>query len=54
MDARVASGVRRGDLMHGAGDQSFRERKDLGIPNQVCLFRLGEFSTLLAECSNAG
>ena len=34
-----ASFVRRGDLWHGAKDQSFRFRKDLGLPNQVCLFR---------------
>jgi hypothetical protein len=34
-----ASFVRRGDLMHEARDQSFRYRKDLGLPNQVCLFR---------------
>jgi len=25
--------------MHEAKDQSFRYRKDLGLPNQVCLFR---------------
>jgi len=28
-----------GDLMHEAGGQSFRFRKDLSLPNQVCLFR---------------
>jgi hypothetical protein len=33
--------VRRGDLVHEAKDQSFRYRKDLGLPNQVCLFRRG-------------
>jgi hypothetical protein len=39
MGARSASDVRRGDLVHEAKDQSFRYRKDLGLPNQVCLFR---------------
>ena len=36
---RGASHARRGDLRHEAKDQSFRYRKDLGLPNQVCLFR---------------
>jgi hypothetical protein len=35
----AASDVRRGDLVHQARDQSFRFRNDLGLPNQVCLFR---------------
>jgi hypothetical protein len=34
-----ASDVRRGGPLHEAKDQSFRYRKDLGLPNQVCLFR---------------
>ena len=34
-----ASKVRRGDLVAEAKDQSFRYRNDLGLPNQVCLFR---------------
>ena len=38
-DALMAPDVRRGDLMHEAKDQSFRYRKDLGLPDQVCLFR---------------
>ncbi len=41
-----ASFVRRGDLRHGAKDQSFRHRKDLGLPNQVCLFRPCQDSAL--------
>jgi hypothetical protein len=40
-DAWTASDVRRGDLVREAKDQSFRYRKDLGLPNQVCLFRHG-------------
>jgi hypothetical protein len=36
---RIASAVRRGDHLQKAKDQSFRFRKDLGLPNQVCLFR---------------
>ena len=43
-DERVTRGVtrvRRGDLRREAEDQSFRYRKDLGLPNQVCLFRRG-------------
>jgi hypothetical protein len=39
IDAWMASHVRRGDLVHEAKEQSFRYRKDLGLPNQVCLFR---------------
>jgi hypothetical protein len=38
-DGRMASVVRRGDRLREASDQSFRHRKDLGLPNQVCLFR---------------
>jgi len=30
--------------MHGAREQSFRFRKDLGLPNQVCLFRWTQYS----------
>ena len=30
--------------MHGAREQSFRFRKDLGLPNQVCLFRWAQYS----------
>ncbi len=37
--AKEAPFGRRGDLVHEAKDQSFRYRKDLGLPNQVCLFR---------------
>ncbi len=36
--------VRRGDLRHEAKDQSFRHRKDLGSPDQVCLFRHWKYS----------
>jgi len=43
-DACVASNVRRGDLVREAKDQSFRYRKDLGLPNQVCLFRHSVYS----------
>src|ERR1700744_3438254 len=39
LDACAASNVRRGDLLREAKDQSFRYRKDLDLPNQVCLFR---------------
>ena len=39
LDAWMAPAIRRGDLMHKAKDQRFRYRKDLGLPNQVCLFR---------------
>jgi hypothetical protein len=38
-DGRIASVVRRGDRLQKANDQSFRFRNDLGLPNQVCLFR---------------
>jgi hypothetical protein len=44
LGAYSASDVRRGDLMHKAKDQSFRYRKDLGLPNQVCLFRQWQYS----------
>jgi hypothetical protein len=44
LDAWMAPPVRRGDLVHEAKDQSFRYRKDLGLPNQVCLFRHGILS----------
>ena len=30
--------------MHAAREQSFRFRKDLGLPNQVCLFRWAQYS----------
>ena len=43
-DAMDASAVRRGDLLREAKDQSFRYRKDLGLPDQVCLFRHGPHS----------
>ena len=45
----AASDIRRGDLKHEAKDQSFRYRKDLGLPNQVCLFRRDQVSTAIAE-----
>ena len=35
--------------MHEAGDQSFRFRKDLGLPNQVCLFRHGLYSAVAID-----
>ena len=44
LDASAASDVRRGDPVHKAKDQSFRFRKDLGLPNQVCLFRHEQYS----------
>jgi hypothetical protein len=34
--------------MHGPWGQSFRFRKDLGLPNQVCLFRQREYTTAAA------
>jgi hypothetical protein len=51
---RRASKVRRGDLVHEAKDQSFRYRKDLGLPNQVCLFRRSIFSDMTAVRQWAG
>jgi hypothetical protein len=44
----MAFQVRRGDPGREAKDQSFRYRKDLGLPNQVCLFRLGAHSVVAA------
>ena len=44
LSACVAPDVRRGDLVHKAKDQSFRYRKDLGLPDQICLFRRGLYS----------
>jgi hypothetical protein len=44
LGAWAASDVRRGDLVHKAKDQSFRFRKDLGLPNQVSLFRREQYS----------
>jgi hypothetical protein len=32
--------------MHEAWEQSFRFRKDLGLPNQVCLFRHRQYSVV--------
>ena len=51
LDAWTASNVRRGDLVREAKDQSFRYRKDLGLPNQVCLFRRS-FITLWRRAGN--
>jgi hypothetical protein len=43
-NGRIAAYVRRGDHLPEADDQSFRFRKDLGLPNQVRLFRRLDFS----------
>lgn len=54
LDAREASDVRRGDLLHEAKDQSFRYRKDLGLPNQVCLFRQRLYSVAVSYPQQTG
>jgi hypothetical protein len=52
-DGRITPFVRRGDRLHEANDQSFRYRKDLGLPNQVCLFR-HEQNNIQMSCRAAG
>jgi len=49
LSACVAPDVRRGDLVHKAKDQSFRYQKDLGLPDQVCLFRRGLYNFVVTD-----
>ena len=39
--------------MHKAGGQSFRFRKDLGLPNQVCLFRQAQHNVVAMDLQRA-
>jgi len=50
-DAKASPFVRRGDLVREAKDQSSRHREDLGLPNQVCLFRRPNHSVGWSRCN---